>query len=447
MTERNSVRLTGNATWTERARSVLPSGVTHDMRYLRPTPTYVTRAAGSHKWDVDGSEYVDYWMGHGALLLGHCHPAVVKALTEAVSSVTHAGGCHPQEVEWAELVVSLIPSAEQVRFTGSGTEATLLALRLARAATRRPRIIKFEGHFHGWHDYASFGVNPPFDVPASIGIPEAVAETVVVLPPDLGAVAAELAMGDVAGVILEPTGASMGLVPIAPDLLRGLRSLCDEHGAVLVFDEVITAFRYAPGGVQQLTGVLPDLTALGKILAGGLPGGAVAGREEIMDLLSFHDDPKRDRYERVPHTGTFNANPPSAAAGVTTLRLVSDGEAGSRAVDLAAALREGLQDVIKRLGARWSVLGESSIFHWLPIAIEELDEMQIGGSDFTSESERRKQARSISGTEAMRNALLHRGVDFPGYEGWVSAAHSEEDVERTIHAFEEALEEIGTLDD
>ncbi len=245
-----------------------------------------------------------------------------------------------------------------------------------------------------------------------------------------------------AGVILEPTGAAMGLIPLTPRFLAALRSACDEAGSALIFDEVITAFRYAPGGVQSLTGVIPDLTALGKILAGGMPGGAVAGRASIMDLLSFHDDPQRDRYERIPHTGTFNANPPAAAAGVTTLRLVRDGRPGERAVELAGALREGLQAAIDRRGSAWSVLGESSIFHWLPMAAGEIETTDIGGADFTAEGERRKQARSISRTESMRNALLRRGVDFPGYEGWVSVAHTEQDIERTIDAFDGALADL-----
>lgn len=435
-----------SASWAERARPVLPSGVTHDMRFLRPFPIYVSRSSGSRKWDVDGNEYVDYWMGHGALLLGHRHPEVMAAIQDALSLATHVGGCHPLEVEWAEIVVSLIPSAEQVRFTASGTEATMLALRLARAATGRPRVIKFEGHFHGWHDYAGYGVNPPFNIPAA-GIPRALDSTMTVLPPNLQLVTEELSKGDVAGVILEPTGASMGLVPIGADFLAGLRSACDASGSVLVFDEVITAFRFAPGGIQQMTGVLPDLTTLGKILSGGMPGGAVAGRESLLQRIALTGDIEHDRFERVPHTGTFNANPPAAAAGVATLRLIADGESGRNAAALGQALREGLQEAITHRGARWSVLGESSIFHWLPIAIEELESATLGGSEFTVETERRKQARSVTRTEEMRNALLRGGVDFPGYEGWISATHTDEDVERTIVAFDEALAEIGGGDD
>ncbi|MFN8232221.1 MAG: aspartate aminotransferase family protein [Actinomycetota bacterium] len=426
---------------SERAKKVLPSGVTHDMRFLRPFPIYVERSQGAHKWDVDGNEYIDYWMGHGALLLGHRHPDVIGAIERALASATHVGGCHPIEVEWAEKVVELVPSAKRVRFTSSGTEATMLAIRLARAFTGRDRIVKFEGHFHGWHDAAAIGVTPPFEEPVA-GIPQVLDQIVTVLPPDADVVRAALSDGDVAAIILEPTGASMGVIPISPDLLGELRHACDATQTLLIFDEVITGFRFSPGGVQELTGILPDLTCLGKVLAGGLPGGAVAGPEEILDRLAFSPDPGFDRMHKVQHTGTFNANPTAAAAGVATLRLVADGAAGSRASELARQFRDALQSVIVRHGARWSVFGESSIFHWLPIAIEELTP-GMGDEDRGIESDRRKRARSVFRTEEMRNALLQRGIDFPGYEGWLSASHSEMDIERTVEAFDDA---IGSMD-
>jgi glutamate-1-semialdehyde 2,1-aminomutase len=413
------------------------------MRFLRPFPIYVHHAAGAHKWDVDGNRYVDYWLGHGALLLGHGHPKVLESIRQTVGMATHAGGCHELEVRWAERVVDLVPSAERVRFTASGTEATMLAMRLARAATRRDRIIKFEGHFHGWHDYATYGVNPPFSRPTSLGVPRAVDETITVIRPEISEVERELSRGDVAGVILEPTGASMGLVPIGGDFLSALRKACDAARAVLIFDEVITAFRYSPGGVQELTGVLPDLTTLGKVLAGGLPGGAVAGRQQIMDLMAFREEPADNRFERVPHTGTFNASPPVAAAGETTLGLIADGEFCRRASDLGRMLREGLSDVTRTSGAPWSIIGEASVFHWLPIAGEKLDVAALGGSSFTEQAERRKAARGPTVTEAMRMALLRRGVDFPGYEGWLSVAHTEADIEVTVTAFRQALDDLA----
>src|SRR5215813_10621155 len=210
----------------ERARGVIPGGVTHDGRHLRPFPIYVERAQGSRKWDVDGHEYVDYWMGHGALFLGHCHPAVVRAIQEQAARGTHLGACHELEVRWAELITKLIPSAEMVRFTMSGTEATHLALRLARAYTGRPKVVKFHGHFHGWHDGVVAAVNPPFDVPMSAGVPSAVLDQALLAQPnDIKAVATLLERGDVAAVILEPAGGQSGTTPTIPGYLQELREL------------------------------------------------------------------------------------------------------------------------------------------------------------------------------------------------------------------------------
>ena len=235
------------ALW-ERARTAIPGGITHDIRHLAPFPVYVERARGTRKWDADGHEYIDYWMGHGALFLGHCHPAVVKAIQEQAPRGTHFGACPELEVRWAELVCKLVPSAEMVRFTMSGTEATHLALRIARAYTGHPKVVKFHGHFHGWHDGAAVGVNPPYDVPMSAGIPGATLDQVLICPPnDVKAAEGLLARGDVAAVILEPAGGQAGTTPTLPGYLQELRALTTRHGVVLIFDEVITGFRYAPG--------------------------------------------------------------------------------------------------------------------------------------------------------------------------------------------------------
>ena len=267
----------------ERARAIIPGGVTHDGRHMKPFPVYVERALGSHKWDVDGHDYVDYWMGHGALFLGHCHPKVVKAIQDQASKGTHFGGSHELEVRWAELITKLIPSAEMVRFAMSGTEATHLALRIARAFTGRNKVVKFQGHFHGWHDGVVAAVNPPYDVPMSAGVPESVLDQLLVCPPnDIKSVDTMLERGDVAAVILEPAGGQSGTTPTIPGYLQELRSLTTRHKVVLIFDEVITGFRYAPGGAQAYFGVTPDMTTLAKIVAGGLPGAAVVGKKELL---------------------------------------------------------------------------------------------------------------------------------------------------------------------
>ena len=417
----------------ERARRTIPGGITHDIRHLLPFPVYVSRAQGSRKWDVDGQEYVDYWMGHGALFLGHCHPAVVSAIQEQAARGTHLGACHEAEVCWAELVQRLIPSAEMVRFTMSGTEATHLALRLARAYTARPKVIKLTGHFHGWHDGVAAGVHPPFDVPLSAGVPGATLDqTLLCHPNDIKAVHGLIERGDVAAVILEPAGGQAGTIPTIAGYLQELRALTTRERVVLIFDEVITGFRYAPGGAQAYFGVTPDLTTLAKIVAGGLPGGAVVGKREIMSLIAHRDDPDWDRSERVAHAGTFNANPLSAAAGLATLEAVADGTLHARANKLGEELRAALGLVMKRVGAPGAVFGESSIFH-----------VSFEGRPGLAGFER---PRRTGLYHVLRCALLLNGVDCSLYHGWVSAVHTEEDIALTVRAYENGLGAMAAED-
>lgn len=414
----------------ERARRAIPGGVTHDIRHLPPFPVYVERAAGSRKWDVDGHEYVDYWMGHGALFLGHSHPVVVKAIQEQASRGTHPGACHELEVRWAEMVQKLIPSAEMVRFTMSGTEATHLALRLARARTGRPKVVKFTGHFHGWHDGVVAGVHPPYEVPLSAGVPGATLDQVLLCPPnDIKAVDALLQRGDVAAVILEPAGGLAGTTPTIPGFLQELRSLTSRNNVVLIFDEVISGFRYAPGGAQAHFGVTPDLTTLAKIVAGGLPGGAVAGKREIMSLIAHRGDPAWDRSERVAHAGTFNANPLSAAAGIATLELVADPSFHARANKLGDELRAALAGVMKRVGVPGAVFGETSIYH---VSFE--GRPGLAGFD---------RPRRHDLYELLRCALILNGVDCSAFHGWISTVHTEEDLALTVGAYEGALEAMS----
>jgi glutamate-1-semialdehyde 2,1-aminomutase len=414
----------------ERARRAIPGGITHDIRHLPPFPVYVDRALGSRKWDVDGQEYVDYWMGHGALFLGHSHPAVVKAVQEQAARGTHLGACHELEVRWAELVQRLVPSAEMVRFTMSGTEATHLALRLARAYTGRPKVVKFTGHFHGWHDGVVSGVNPPFELPLSAGVPGATLDQVLLCPPnDMKAVDVLLQRGDVAAVILEPAGGQAGTTPTIPGYLQELRALTTRHQTVLIFDEVVTGFRYAPGGAQASFGVTPDLTTLAKIVAGGLPGGAVAGKREIMSLIAHRGDPEWDRGERVAHAGTFNANPLSAAAGIATLELVADASLHARANTLGDELRAELAAVMKRVGAPGAVFGEASIYH---VSFE--GKPGLAGFD---------RPRRHDLYELLRCALLLNGADCSLFHGWISAVHTEEDIVLTVRAYEKALQAMS----
>jgi glutamate-1-semialdehyde 2,1-aminomutase len=418
-----------------RAGRVIPGGITHDIRHLRPFPIAIQRAKGTRKWTVDGQELIDYWMGHGSLFLGHAHPAIVQAVQEQMERGSHYGACHEAEVRWAELVREMVPSAELVRFTASGTEATHLALRLARAHTGRPKAVKLEGHFHGWHDGALAGVKPPYAEPMSAGIPpESLGQLLLCPPNDLAALEALLtARRDVAAVILEPGGGSSGTIPADPTYLRGLRDLTRRHDVVLVFDEVITGFRYSPGGVQALVGVTPDLTALAKILAGGLPGGAVAGRGDILGRLAFRDDTKWNRTARVAHAGTYNANPVSAAAGIAMLSHIQDGEPHRRADRAAAALRSELRAVWQRVGAPGCVYGDSSIFNYT------LEPELTGGLASGRGHGRLQTMANPAAYHALRCALVLNGVDMSTLHGWVSAAHSDEDVARTVQAFARAL--------
>ncbi len=416
-----------------RASRSIPGGLTHDARRLTPFPIYLESAQGSHKRDVDGHEYIDYWMGHGALILGHGHPSVVDAVHRQLTRGTHFGGCHDLEVQWAELITALVPSAELVRFTMSGTEATHLALRIARAHTQRTHVVKFEGHFHGWHDGVAKAVEPPFEMPASAGVPRSVLEPLLICPPnDPDAVETLLGRGDVAAVILEPAGGLSGLNPTRPGYLQQLRSMCSQHGVVLIFDEVVTGFRYAPGGAQEHFGVTPDMTTFAKIVAGGLPGAAVAGAESIMSAMRYRGDPLWDRRDRVAQNGTFNANPLTAAAGIAALSILADGEPQKKGAQIGEELRQRITDVMHRVGVPGACYGEMSIFH---VSFDGIPGAASLGSP-----------RRVELYQKLRCALLNVGVDCHPYHGWVSAAHDGEDVERTASAYKRAFEAMAAED-
>ena len=410
-----------------RARRLMPGGVTHDVRLAAPFPVAVARAEGARKWDLDGHELICYVLGHGSLLLGHGHPAVVAAVRQQATRSFHPGACHELESEWAELVIRLVPSAERVRFTSSGTEASLLALRLARAATGRGKVVKLAGHFHGWHDQAAMGADPPFDGPDTAGLPPGTMSSVVTVPAQEAALAGALAAGDVAAVIMEPSGAAWGTVPLPAGFLAAARRLAGQHGALLVFDEVVTGFRWAPGGVQEVAGIRPDLTVLGKILAGGMPGGAVCGRADVLDLLSGSG-----AGPRVAHPGTHNAHPLSAAAGIAALGLAAGGEAQDEAARLAAALRGELTAVFERSGVAGRAYGESSTFHLLfgPAGPAELGPAAL------------KAGLAPALSAALHCGMLREGVHLFHGSGFLSTAHSERDAEQTAAALAATLRQL-----
>lgn len=412
----------------ERAAERFPNGVTHDGRYMRPFPVYIERAAGSHKWDIDGHDIIDYWMGHGALLLGHGRPEVVQAVTDQASKGTHYGACHALEIEWADLVTELVPCAERVRFVASGTEATMMAIRLARTFTGRRKVIRFRGHYHGWHDLVMDGIGPGHERPLPGVLPEVFGSLISLPPNDLNLVEDHLKRDpDVAGLILEPTGELFGGTPLDEGFLAGLRALTEQYGVVFIMDEVVTGFRCAPGGAQQYYGVTPDLCTLAKILAGGLPGGGVAGRREIIDLLEIRPDLDWQMTKKMPHYGTFNANPLSAVAGIATLKIVARGEDIARANERAAQLRSRLAQVVDAHHLdTWRVYGQSS-------------GVKISYSQDPSLARR----GNLDLIHPLRQGWLLHGVDMIGVDGLTSSAHTAEDIEQTAAAFDATLTMLG----
>jgi glutamate-1-semialdehyde 2,1-aminomutase len=445
LTDRYRTEFAGSARRYETARQVFPAGVTHDLRYMEPFPVYIDRQKGAHKWDVDGHELIDYWSGHGAMLLGHSHPDVVAAVQAQVAKSTHAGGCHDLEIEWGEWVKRLVPSAERVRFTGSGTESTLMALRLCRMFTGRPKFLKFAGHFHGWHDAVSVGSDPPYDNLAVPGVPEGIAANTVVIPPnDLDRLERTLKDdSQIGALILEPTGGHWGAVPIREPFLKAVRELTTKYGQLLIFDEVITGFRVAPGGAQERYGVKPDLTTLAKILAGGLPGGALAGRADVLAAIEF-----RPGKPKMRHPGTYNANPLSAAAGVAALKLVATGEPCRKANESGRMLRNRLNKLFAHRGWPWLAYIDFSMFKLIPNyqgprppeAKGDDDGMIPYGGDLNQLDGPPANPKL---RHAFRQAMLLNGVDIPGLGGWLTAAHTEADLDRTVQAVSASVEMLG----
>ena len=425
----------------ERARQVFPSGVTHDARYLEPFPIYVTEASGSRKTTVEGHSIIDYWVGHGALLLGHGFPAVVRAVQQQMALGTHYSACHDLEIEWGQRVQKMIPSAERVRFTNSGTEATLMAVRVARIVTGRQKVVKFVGHFHGWHDSLVLAAYAPYNTAdwSMPGVTAGVQDDLVVIEPNnLELVEQAFRESKPACCIIEGTGGHWGLVPVQGAFLKGLRELCTKYGVILIFDEVISGFRVHPGGSQAHYGVTPDMTTLAKILAGGLPGGALVGRADLLEAIAFGN-----RYgKKMKHPGTYNGNPLSAAAGCAALDAIADGKPCQRANELACDLRGRLNQLFAQRNAPWVAYGEFSMIHILPNyegPRPTSDEVIPCGGDY-----RKLDAEQPAALKhAFRAALLLNGVDWFGWSGMTSAAHTTEDIDQTVGAFDRALALLG----
>ncbi len=419
--------------WT-RASTRIPGGVTSNVRFFSPYPIFMSRGRGSKLFDVDGREYIDYCLAFGPLVAGHGHPRIMDAIRAELdrAGTVIFGASTEMELTLADRLSRLIPSAEMVRFTNSGTESTMHAIRLARGATGRSRIVKFEGHYHGGHDAVLIGLDAGLPArPANDGIPPATFEATVVLPfNDVAALRDQLdPLDDVAAVIVEPV--ARGVIAAEPDFLRELRAITARRGMVLIFDEVVAWPRVALGGAQALLGVTPDLTALGKAVGGGLPMGALVGRRDLMSLFT----PKAARGEAehdrpyVFHGGTYNGTTIALAAGIALLDLLEAPGVYDGLMKLGDDIRGALRELFARRGIAAQVIGTGAAFDFY----------------FTGQpirSAREVKASDLARREQMDYRLLELGIyNSPLHRFHLSLAHDASDVARTLEAIANAVTE------
>ncbi|TMJ14106.1 MAG: aspartate aminotransferase family protein [Bacillati bacterium ANGP1] len=420
--------------YLRRARRVLPGGVNSNIRLAeRPIPLVFTRARGPILEDVDGNTYIDYVCGMGPIILGHADPRVTGAVVEAIDRGLVFGGTHLLEIEVAERIAAAVPSVEVMRFCSSGSEAVHAAIRIARAATGRWKIARFEGHYHGWLDTIYIGEPPDPErpvapaVPGTRGQPRAALQDVIVLPwndPEALRAAMQMYRGQIAAVILEPILCNTGVIPPRPGYVEAIREWCDRDDAVLIFDEVITGFRVALGGAQSLLGITPDLTVFGKAVANGFPLSVVGGRGDLMEPVASG---------AVLHGGTYNGNLPAMAAARATLdALAAGGGAAYQGITATGrALMEGLRNAGAEAGVPVLVQGPGPVFHmWIT-------------PRSSIEDPRTARTEGAERYAAFAEALVRRGVrPIPGGRWYLSAAHTAEHVAQTVHAAREALVEV-----
>jgi len=426
----------------EEALKIIPSGASSNMRVHlhEPYPVIFDHGRGSKVWDADGNEYIDYLMAYGALILGHAHPNIIAGITEQIKKGTLFGTTTELEVEVAKLVCSCVPCAEMVSFANTGTEATMEAIRIARAVTGKDKLLKFEGHYHGHHDYVLYSVDSPSAVaglesaPAKLayfpGIPDAVSQTVLIAPwNNVSALERTLKKrnNEIAAVICEPVMTNQGVIAPAPDYLKQLRELTTKYDVLLIFDEVVTGFRLAKGGAQELYGVIPDLACYAKALGGGAPIAAVAGKREYMSQIGPG---------KIGYGGTYNANAISLAAAKATLEtlLAHNGDSFKHMAEMGTKLRDGLKEVFNVPGYRAVVNAVGPV---LSIAFSSrLKEVVTYRQSLLADQDK---------FERFRAEMLRRGIySHPdGAERWtLTMVHTEKDIENTITAARESIKAL-----
>jgi glutamate-1-semialdehyde 2,1-aminomutase len=418
----------------DRARRVIPGGVNSPVRAFRAvggTPVFAAGGEGAHLRTADGATLIDYVQSWGALLFGHARPEIVEAASEAAARGTSFGAPTEGEVRLAERIADMVPSVEKVRLVSSGTEAALSAIRLARGVTGRDKVVKFEGCYHGHGDAllaaAGSGV-ATLGIPGTPGVTEGAARDTIVVPyNDPGAVGEVFTAGgeEIAAVIVEPVAANMGVIPPAPGFLEGLRDLTTGHGALLIFDEVITGFRLARGGAQERFGVIPDLTVLGKVMGGGFPCAALGGRADVMDALA----PAGDVYQ----AGTLSGNPVAVAAGLATLDLIDRIRPYPGLERSAEVLARGVAGALTEAGVAHSINREGAL-------------LSVFFGEETVHDHAGATAANHEAFARFFHAMLDRGVALPpsGYEAWFpGTAHREAEVDLTIMAAREAAKQVA----
>lgn len=409
------------------AQKFLPGGVDSPVRAYKPYPFFAEKAEGSHIFDVDGKSYLDYCLAYGPMVLGHAHPLVTSAVKEQLEMGSAYGVPTQKEIELAKLVVEKIPCAEMVRFVNSGTEATMSAIRLARAFTGKKKIVKFEGSYHGAHDYVLVkSGSGAMGLPDSPGVPEETTQNTILIPfNDEEAVSNLLdkQSDEIAAIIVEPVMGNIGCIPPKEGYLKFLRKITVENDIILIFDEVITGFRIAEGGAQEYYGVTPDLVTLGKILGGGFPMGALSGKKEFMELIA----PSGSVYQ----AGTFNGNPISITAGLSTLKQL-DHNFYNELNSKGSYLRSGIEDIVEDQGTDYKVAGLSSMFQLY------LTDNEVWNYKDAKSSDTDKFTRYF-------HKLLYGGVFIPPSQFeccFISLAHDKKELEYTIEVIEQGIQAI-----